>query len=47
MDLHDQQRWNTIGALGNPYVKTPNIDRLVKEGVSFNQSIRSISILYA
>ncbi|MEH6681488.1 MAG: sulfatase-like hydrolase/transferase [Sediminicola sp.] len=31
----DQQRWNTIGALGNKYVKTPNLDRLVKEGVSF------------
>ncbi|HQU51678.1 MAG TPA: sulfatase-like hydrolase/transferase [Saprospiraceae bacterium] len=34
----DQQRWNTIGALGNPYVKTPNIDRLVNEGVSFDYS---------
>jgi arylsulfatase A-like enzyme len=34
----DQQRWNTIGALGNEYVKTPNIDRLVKEGVSFNKA---------
>ncbi|MCB0646274.1 MAG: sulfatase-like hydrolase/transferase [Saprospiraceae bacterium] len=32
----DQQRWNTIGALGNPFVKTPNLDKLVKEGVSFN-----------
>src|SRR5690606_20050332 len=34
----DQQRWNTIGALGNPFVKTPNLDRLVREGVSFNYS---------
>ncbi len=34
----DQQRWNTIGALGNKYVKTPNIDRLVREGVSFNKA---------
>lgn len=34
----DQQRWNTIGALGNPFVKTPNLDKLVKEGVSFNYS---------
>lgn len=34
----DQQRWNTIGALGNPFVKTPNIDRLVHEGVSFDYS---------
>jgi arylsulfatase len=34
----DQQKWNTIGALGNPYVKTPNIDRLVKEGISFTKA---------
>lgn len=31
----DQQRWNTIGALGNKFVHTPNLDRLVREGVSF------------
>ena len=24
----DQQRYDTIGALGNRYVSTPNIDRL-------------------
>ncbi|MEM7372872.1 MAG: sulfatase-like hydrolase/transferase [Bacteroidota bacterium] len=34
----DQQRWNTIGALGNPYVKTPNLDRLVREGMSFTKA---------
>ncbi|AWI10470.1 hypothetical protein CKA38_02965 [Ereboglobus luteus] len=34
----DQQRWDTIGALGNKYVKTPNIDRLVREGVSFTNA---------
>lgn len=32
----DQQRWNTIHALGNQCVKTPNIDRLVNDGVCFN-----------
>ncbi|QEC52399.1 arylsulfatase A-like enzyme [Anseongella ginsenosidimutans] len=32
----DQQRWNTINALGNEYVRTPNLDRLVKEGTAFN-----------
>lgn len=31
----DQQRWDTIGALGNPHVRTPNVDRLVREGVAF------------
>lgn len=31
----DQQRFDTIGALGNPHIKTPNLDRLVREGTSF------------
>jgi arylsulfatase len=31
----DQQRWNTIQTLGNEYVHTPNLDKLVEDGVSF------------
>lgn len=34
----DQQRYDTIGALGNTLVRTANIDRLVGEGVSFTQA---------
>jgi len=34
----DQQRWNTIHALGNKYVHTPNLDKLVAEGVSFTNA---------
>ena len=34
----DQQRWDTIHALGNPYIHTPNIDRLIKEGVAFTNA---------
>jgi len=34
----DQQRYDTIGALGNPHVSTPNIDRLVEEGVTFTHA---------
>ncbi len=34
----DQQRWDTIGALGNPHVSTPNIDRLVREGTAFTHA---------
>ncbi len=34
----DQQRWDTIGALGNNYIHTPNIDRIVKEGVAFDHA---------
>jgi len=32
----DMQRADTIHALGNPIIKTPNLDRLVKEGTAFN-----------
>lgn len=31
----DQQRYDTIAALGFAYMETPNLDRLVNEGVSF------------
>lgn len=31
----DQQRWDTIHSLGNPLINTPNIDRMVAEGVAF------------
>ena len=34
----DQQRYDTIGALNNPVIRTPNIDRLVKEGVAFTHA---------
>ena len=34
----DQQRFDTIGALGNPHVSTPTIDRLVRSGVAFTRA---------
>ena len=34
----DMQRWDTIHALGNPVIKTPNLDRLVREGVAFTNA---------
>ena len=34
----DDQRWDTIGALGNPEIKTPNTDRLVDEGFTFDNA---------
>ncbi len=34
----DDQRADTIAALGNPFIKTPNLDRLVKRGVAFNRA---------
>jgi len=34
----DDQREDTITALGNPHIKTPNLDRLVKSGVVFRNA---------
>lgn len=34
----DQQRFDTIGALGNPHVRTPTIDRLVAQGTAFTHA---------
>lgn len=34
----DQQRFDTIGALNNPHIHTPNLDRLVQEGVAFTRA---------
>ena len=34
----DQQRWDTIAALGNPVIRTPNLDRLCREGVAFTSA---------
>lgn len=34
----DQQRFDTIGALGNPIIKTPNLDRLCEMGVAFTNA---------
>lgn len=33
--MTDQQRSDTIAALGNPFIYTPNMDRLVRRGVAF------------
>ncbi|MCB1065215.1 MAG: sulfatase-like hydrolase/transferase [Verrucomicrobiae bacterium] len=34
----DQQRFDTIGALGNPHVQTPTLDRLVNTGTAFTHT---------
>ena len=33
--ITDQQRYDTINALGYDYMDTPNLDRLVNEGITF------------
>jgi arylsulfatase A-like enzyme len=34
----DDQRFNTVRALGNPLIQTPNMDRLASSGTSFSQA---------
>jgi arylsulfatase A-like enzyme len=36
--LTDQQRWDTIGAYGNPMGLTPNLDRMCAEGTRFENA---------
>src|SRR3569623_2217900 len=35
----DEQRPDTIGALGNDRIRTPNLDRLVKQGTAFTRAV--------
>ena len=39
--ITDQQRFDTVSALGFPYMDTPNLDRLVDEGVTFTNNFVS------
>ncbi len=34
----DQQRWDTVGALGNPHIRTPTVDALVGGGTAFGRA---------
>ena len=34
----DQQRYDTVACLGNPAIRTPNLDRLCKEGTAFTNA---------
>jgi N-acetylglucosamine-6-sulfatase len=37
----DDMRWDEFGAGGHPYLETPNIDRLAREGASFSRAIHA------
>lgn len=39
--LTDQQRFDALGAAGNPVIKTPNLDRLAREGTLFSSAYRA------
>ena len=36
--MTDQQKFDVLGCMGNPLVKTPNLDRLASQGVIFTQA---------
>ena len=36
--LVDDLRWDDLGCTGHPFVKTPQIDRLAAEGMSFSNA---------
>ncbi len=42
--LVDDLRWNALGFMGNSIVQTPNLDRLAKEGIVFDQAFVTTSI---
>jgi arylsulfatase A-like enzyme len=42
--LADDLRWDALGCMGDPVVRTPNIDRLAQRGVLFRNAFVSTSI---
>jgi N-acetylglucosamine-6-sulfatase len=42
--LTDDMRWNCMSIAGHPYLKTPHIDRLAKEGVHFKNAFCTTSL---
>jgi len=42
--LTDDQRWNTLGCMGDTNILTPNIDRLAQQGVLFQNHFVTTSI---
>ncbi|HAV64140.1 MAG TPA: sulfatase [Verrucomicrobiales bacterium] len=42
--LTDDQRWDTLGAMGNPIIQTPHLDRLAREGVMFRNAYVTTAI---
>ncbi len=42
--LTDDQRWDTLGCMGNPIIYTPNMDGMAKNGVLFKNAFVTTSI---
>lgn len=45
--LTDDQRWDALGAAGNPVILTPTLDRLAREGVRFENAFVTTPICAA
>jgi len=45
--LTDDQRWDALGYMGNPIIKTPNMDFLAKNGTTFNNAFVTTPICAA
>ena len=45
--MTDEHRPDLAGFAGNSIVRTPNLDRLAKDSVVFNQCLHTISCLYS
>src|SRR6478735_3995319 len=45
--MTDQQRFDTIAALGNSHIYTPNMDRLVRRGISFSRAYATCPVCVA
>ncbi len=42
--LTDDHRWDCMGAMGHPFLKTPNMDRMAAEGVLFENAFATTSL---
>jgi arylsulfatase A-like enzyme len=42
--LTDDQRWDTLGCMGNPIIRTPNVDQMAASGVIFSNNFVTTSI---
>ena len=42
--LTDDQRWDAMSCMGHPFVKTPNMDRIAREGVMFDNAFVTTSL---
>jgi arylsulfatase A-like enzyme len=45
--LTDDQRWDSLGCMGNPVIRTPHIDALARGGVTFENAFVTTSICMA